>query len=74
MSNCDLLKQIQNKIATGTPPEEAIPYSIHCDNADDFLEVIYYASQVLPEGRRKEYCIKRLEEMRDVTRTDKCSQ
>lgn len=68
-----MLKEIQNRIATGTPPEQAIPYSIECANEADFLEILYYASQVLPEGRRKEYCKKRLEELRDVSRTDKHS-
>lgn len=72
MSNCELLKQIQNKIATGTPPEEAIPYSIECSNKDDYIEVLYYASQVLPEGRRKSFCINRLEELRNASRTDQC--
>ena len=74
MSNCELLKQIQNKIATGTPPEEAIPYSIECANESDYLELIYYASQVLPDGLRKEACKKKLEVMRNASRTDQRGQ
>lgn len=74
MSNCEILKQIQNKIATGTPAEEAIPYSIKCSNESDYLELLYYASQVLPDGSRKEACKKKMEELKNASRTDQRGQ
>lgn len=74
MSNCELLKKIQNQIATGMPPEYAIPMSIPCTDPDDAIEVYYYCVQVLPEGHRKEFCRQRLEELTHATRTNKRCQ
>lgn len=74
MSKCEVLKYIQNRIATGTPPEYAIPMSIPCTDPDDAIELYYYCVQVLPEGNRKEYCRQRLEELTNAIRTDQRGQ
>lgn len=70
MSECKVLKEISNAIASGVPPEEAIPYSISCPDNDAFIEVLYYAIQVLPDGRRKENIKVKLQEVQDAGRTD----
>jgi len=70
MSNCELLKEIKRQILAGIPAEEAIPYDIHCANESDYYDVLYYASQVLPDGRRKTFILNRLEEMDNAARSE----
>ena len=71
MSECKVLKEISNAIASGVPPEEAIPYSIVCSDQESYLEILYYAIQVLPDGRRKDEIKAKLQEvLQDVSRTD----
>ena len=70
MSNCDMLKLIHNRIASGMPPEEAIPYSINCSSEPEYIELLYYASQVLPEGQRRDSIRKKLEGITNASRTD----
>ena len=70
MSNCDMLKLIHNRIASGMPPEEAIPYSINCSSEPEYIELLYYASQVLPDGMRRDSIRKKLEDMKNASRTD----
>lgn len=70
MSSCQLLKEIKRKILTGIPAEEAIPYDVSCASESDFYEILYYAAQVLPDGRRKDGVLKKLEEMDNVTRAN----
>ena len=74
MSNCELLKEIKRRILAGIPPEEAIPYDVSCANKEDFYEILYYAAQVLPDGRRKDGVIKKLEELDNVSRADISSE
>ena len=54
MSSCAMLVDMKKRIEAGENPEEVIPYSIDCVNKDDAREILYFASQVLPDGRRKE--------------------
>lgn len=70
MSDCDMLKLIHNRIASGTPPEEAIPYSIECSSEPEYIELLYYASQVLPDGPRRDSIRKKLQEVMNASRTD----
>jgi hypothetical protein len=70
MSNCKLLKLIKDSIDAGTPPADAIPYSLECANMDDYYEVLYYSNQVLPDGPRKDVIREKMEEIDNVRRTD----
>lgn len=70
MSNCKLLQLIKESIDAGTPPDDAIPYSIECADMNDYYEVLYYANQVLPDGTRKDIIRLKMEEIDNVRRTD----
>lgn len=71
MSDCKLLQEIKKKIEAGTPPDEAIPFSIHCASESEYVEVLYYALQVLPDGRRRTEVRNKLDEVLEhVRRTD----
>lgn len=70
MSDCKVLQLIKSEIEKGTPPEQAIPYSIECTDMDSFIEVLYYAVQILPPGRRLDEARAKLEEVLNVRRTE----
>lgn len=65
---CEMLKGIKEQIDAGIPPEQAIPYSIDCADLDAYLEVLYYAAQILPDGRRREEIRAKIKEMTDDVR------
>ena len=68
MSSCTILKDIEAKIAAGMDPDAAIPYQIPVTSIYDYLEFLYYAAQVLPEGNRKEEVTRKLEEVTEDVR------
>lgn len=51
---CKILVAIKQRIENGEDPEKVIPYSVGFLNHEDYIELLYYAKQVLPEGRRKD--------------------
>lgn len=63
MSECKALREIKKRIDAGVDPDEAIPWEIHCTTIKEYIEVLYYAKQVLPDGRRKEDITIKLEEL-----------
>ena len=63
-----MLKAIKDQIDSGIDPEDAIPYSIDCADLDAYLEVLYYAAQILPDGRRREEIRAKIKEMTDDAR------
>ena len=65
---CSMLKAIKEQIDSGIDPEDAIPYSIDCADLDAYLEVLYYAAQILPDGRRREEIRANIKEMTDDVR------
>lgn len=65
---CEMLTGIKEQIDAGIPPEQAIPYSIDCADLDAYLEVLYYAAQILPDGRRREEIRAKIKEMTDDVR------
>lgn len=67
---CEILKKIKDRIDSGTDPNEAIPYTINCADMDSYMELLYYAAQVLPDGRRREEIRRTIKELNDVRRTD----
>ncbi len=70
MSNCKMLQLIKERIDSGMPPDDAIPYSIECADLNDYYEILYYAVQVLPDGLRKDSIKLKMEEIDNVRRTD----
>ena len=70
MSDCKILQLIKAEIEKGTPAEQAVPYSIDCADPDAFIEVLYYAAQILPEGRRLDEVRAKLEEVTNARRTE----
>lgn len=70
MSDCKVLQMIKAAIESGTPPEQAIPYSVECADLDSFIEILYYAVQILPPGRRLDEARAKLEEVTNVRRTE----
>lgn len=63
MSSCAILQSIKAKIDAGMDPDAAIPYQIPVTSMYDYLEFLYYAAQVLPEGARKEEVERKLAEV-----------
>lgn len=63
MSECHMLKLIKQAVESGTPPDDAVPYSLECASREEYIEVLYYAKQILPDGRRKEEIKRKLEEL-----------
>jgi hypothetical protein len=53
-TGCKILSAIKQRIENGEDPDKAIPYSVGFLNHEDYIELLYYAKQVLPEGRRKD--------------------
>lgn len=67
---CSILQDIKAKIDAGMDPDKAIPYHPICEDPEQTIEVLYYAIQVLPDGRRKDLLRKKLEEVENVRRTE----
>lgn len=63
MNECKILKTMKERIETGENPETVIPYNFTCENSNDYIEILHFAIQVLPDGNRKEFCKRRLNEL-----------
>lgn len=50
---CEILIKIKTRIDAGEPAENVIPYHINIPE-EHRKEFIYYAIQVLPDGRKKD--------------------
>lgn len=70
MSSCKTLNEIKKRIESGVPADDAIPWEVPVETEDDYIEILYYAKQVLPEGRRKDDVARKLEELTNVRRTE----
>lgn len=68
MSNCKVLQDIKKRIESGMDPDDAIPWEIHCTTIEEYIEVLYYAAQVLPDGRRRDNVKKKLKELLEDVR------
>lgn len=68
MSDCRILQEIKAKIDAGMDPDKAIPYHVTCTTIQQYIDVLYYAIQVLPDGRRKETLKRKLKEVLDNVR------
>lgn len=67
MSDC-VLAEIKKRIDSGVDPDTAIPWEIHVSSQAEYLEVLNYAAQVLPDGFRKDTVKKKLEEVSENVR------
>lgn len=63
MSECKVIQAMKRALDAGVSPENVVPWSFQCSNKDEFIEVLYYSIQILPDGRRKEELKKKLEEV-----------
>ena len=71
MSNCKALMLMKQAIDNGADPEQVIPYNIDCQDPDDYLEILYYARQVLrADSRRIPVINKKIEELEHVRRAE----
>ncbi len=68
MDECRILQEIKAKIDAGMDPDKAIPYHVTCTTIQQYIDVLYYAIQVLPDGRRKETLKRKLKEVLDNVR------
>lgn len=66
--DCRILQEIKAKIDAGMDPDKAIPYHVTCTTIQQYIDVLYYAIQVLPDGRRKETLKRKLKEVLDNVR------
>lgn len=48
MNECKLLTEMKKRIEAGEDPEKVIPYHVNLPE-EYFIEVLYYALQVLPK-------------------------
>lgn len=48
MNECKLLTEMKKRIEEGEDPEKVIPYHVNLPE-EYFIEVLYYALQVLPK-------------------------
>lgn len=69
MSDCKILQDIKAKIDAGMDPDKAIPYhGVYCKTIQEYIDFLYYAIQVLPDGRRKDVLKRKLQEVLDNVR------
>lgn len=66
--DCKILQAIKARIDAGMDPDKAIPYSITCTTIQQYIDVLYYAAQVLPDGPRKQIVQTKLKEVLDNVR------
>jgi hypothetical protein len=62
-AGCKVLADMKRRIDNGEDPNTVIPYSVECADEEDYIELLYFAKQVLPEGPRKEFICDRLYEV-----------
>lgn len=68
MDDCRILQDIKAKIDAGMDPDKAIPYSVTCTTIQQYIDVLYYAAQVLQDGPRRQSVQKKLKEVLDYVR------
>lgn len=49
MNECKLLTEMKKRIEAGEDPEKVVPYHVNLPE-EYFIEVLYYALQVLPKS------------------------
>lgn len=68
MDDCKTLQEIKKRIDSGMDPDKAIPYHVTCTTIQQYIDLLYYAIQVLPDGLRKESIKRKLTEVLDDVR------
>lgn len=63
MSECQIIQAMKRALDAGVSPENVVPWSLQCASVDEYIEVLYYAMQILPDGSRKDQIRKKLEEV-----------
>lgn len=71
MATCNFLVELKRRIENGEDPDKVIPYTLPFElTQDEYIEVLFFAKQVLPDGVRRNCVIETLEELTNVSRRD----
>lgn len=71
MSTCKLLLEMKKRIDNGEDPEKVIPYTLPFNiSREDYIEILHFAKQVLPDGVRRDSIIFTLEDIANESRRD----
>lgn len=71
MSTCKYLVEMKKRIENGEDPEQVIPYTLPFEiSQEDYIEILYFAQQVLPDGFRKDSVKATIEGLRNASRRD----
>lgn len=68
MNDCRILQEIKAKIDAGMDPDKAIPYHVTCTTIQQYIDLLYYAAQVLPDGPRRQSVKQKLAEVLENVR------
>ena len=68
MNDCRILQEIKAKIDAGMDPDKAIPYHVTCTTIQQYIDLLYYAAQILPDGPRKQSVKQKLAEVLENVR------
>lgn len=71
MSTCKLLLEMKKRIDNGEDPDKVIPYTLPFNiSREDYIEILHFAKQVLPDGVRRDSIIFTLEDIANESRRD----
>ena len=71
MTTCKYLVEMKKRIENGEDPDKVIPYTLPFNiSQEDYLEILYFAQQVLPDGFRKDSIKATIEGLTNVSRRD----
>ncbi len=71
MSTCKFLLEMKKRIDNGEDPDKVIPYTLPFNiSREDYIEILHFAKQVLPDGVRRDSIIFTLEDIANESRRD----
>ena len=71
MSTCKYLVEMKKRIENGEDPEQVIPYTLPFEiSQEDYIEILYFAQQVLPDGVRRDSVIETIKGLTNASRRD----
>ena len=71
MSTCKLLLEMKKRIDNGEDPDKVIPYTLPFNiSREDYIEILHFAKQVLPDGVRRDSIIFTLKDIENESRRD----
>lgn len=71
MSTCKYLVEMKKRIENGEDPDKVIPYTLPFEiSQEDYIEILYFAQQVLPDGVRRDSVIETIKGLTNASRRD----